>query len=145
VIISVSSTRTLDSDKSGKWIVKRAKKEGHTILTRKVLPDDREIIAQSVIDEIESQQPHAILLTGGTGIAKKDVTIEAVRPMFSKELTAFGALFAQLSLRKSIQPHSCLVPQPVLWVRPYCFVFREVSKPVNWPVKHSFSRKWGIL
>jgi molybdenum cofactor biosynthesis protein B len=100
VIISVSSTRTPADDKSGQWMSKKAKKEGHTVLTRKVIPDDLEIIAQSVMDEIESQQPDAILITGGTGISKQDVTIEAVRPMFTKELTAFNALFAQLSFEK---------------------------------------------
>ena len=52
---------------------------------------------QTIKEAIEKFNPHAILITGGTGISPKDVTIEAIRPMFTKELTAFGSLFAYLS------------------------------------------------
>jgi molybdenum cofactor biosynthesis protein B len=96
-IISVSSTRSLAEDKSGHWISKRAKKEKHDVLFHQLIPDDAETIRQTLQDVVNSYNPQVILLTGGTGIGAKDVTIEAVRPMFEKELTAFGPLFAQLS------------------------------------------------
>ncbi|MGA7144477.1 MAG: molybdenum cofactor biosynthesis protein B [Desulfobacterales bacterium] len=96
-ILSVSSTRSLAEDKSGRWIDKRAKKEGHDVVLHRMVPDDAETIAQTVHEIIDSGNAQVILLTGGTGISRKDVTIEAVRPFFTKELTAFGALFAQLS------------------------------------------------
>lgn len=96
-IISVSTTRTPAEDKSGQWISKRARKEGHEILCYQVVPDDADIIKTTILDMIQDHVPQVILLTGGTGIGPKDVTIEAVHPLFSKELTAFGALFAQLS------------------------------------------------
>ena len=96
-ILSVSSTRSLSEDKSGLWIGKRAKKEGHDVVLHRMVPDDAEVIAQTVHEIIDSGDAQIILLTGGTGISNKDVTIEAVRPFFTKELTAFGALFAQLS------------------------------------------------
>lgn len=96
-IITVSSSRTLAKDKSGAWIKKRAIKEGHEIVCHKIIPDDAKIIAQTVYAIVRNNDIHALLLTGGTGISGKDVTIEAVRPMFEKELTAFGAIFAQLS------------------------------------------------
>ena len=99
-IISVSTTRTLDEDKSGLWIHKRAQKEGHDVVFHQVIPDDAETIRQTILDAMSDHEPQILLLTGGTGIGQKDVTIEAVLPMFEKELTAFGPLFAQLSFEE---------------------------------------------
>lgn len=99
-IISVSSTRTLQNDKSGLWIGKRARKEGHEVVLHLVVPDDAEAITRTVLEAVRNHQAEAILLTGGTGISSKDVTIEAVRPLFAKELTAFGPLFSQLSFEQ---------------------------------------------
>jgi len=99
-IVSVSSTRTVQNDKSGRWIGKRAKKEGHEVVFHQVVADEAETIARTVMDVVNEQKPQAILLTGGTGISSKDVTIEAVRPLFEKELTSFGPLFAQLSFEE---------------------------------------------
>lgn len=99
-IITVSTTRALANDSSGKWISEQAKNEGHEIVHHEVIPDDAEIIAATVKNVIRHQRPQVILVTGGTGITKKDVTIEAVNPMFAKVLTAFGALFANLSFEE---------------------------------------------
>ena len=96
-VISVSSTRSLAEDKSGHWIAKRAKKHRHDVVLHQVVPDNQAMIAETVGEVIEKFGPHAILVTGGTGISPKDVTIEAIRPLFTKELTAFGSLFAFLS------------------------------------------------
>ena len=87
-IITVSTTRSLKDDKSGQWMNKRAGKEGHEVIFHQVVPDDMETIRQTVIDVIQTHEPDALLLTGGTGIGRKDVTIEAIQPMFEKELTA---------------------------------------------------------
>jgi molybdenum cofactor biosynthesis protein B len=62
-----------------------------------VIPDNKEVIANTVRTVINEHTPHAILVTGGTGISPSDETVEAIRPMFTKELAAFGPLFAQLS------------------------------------------------
>ncbi len=99
-IISVSTTRTLNEDKSGLWIHKRAQKEGHDVVFHQIIPDDTETIRQTILDVMSDHEPQILLLTGGTGISPKDVTIEAVLPMFEKELTAFGPLFAQLSFEE---------------------------------------------
>ncbi|MBW1840837.1 MAG: molybdenum cofactor biosynthesis protein MoaB [Deltaproteobacteria bacterium] len=99
-IITVSSTRTLKNDRSGHWINQRAKKEKQGVVFHLVIPDEAETIIRTVLDGIRDHAPDAILLTGGTGISRKDVTIEAVRPLFSKELTAFGPVFAQLSFEE---------------------------------------------
>ncbi|MBW1836404.1 MAG: molybdenum cofactor biosynthesis protein MoaB [Deltaproteobacteria bacterium] len=99
-ILTVSSTRTLTNDKSGQWIRKLARKEGHQVVYHQVIPDDIETISDTVLEVIRDLSPHALLLTGGTGISPKDLTIEAVNPLFEKELAAFGPLYAQLSYEK---------------------------------------------
>jgi molybdenum cofactor biosynthesis protein B len=81
-IISVSTTRALVEDKSGLWMKDQAQKEGHL---KTVLHD---------------KNPQVVLITGGTGITRKDVTIEAVSPLLTKELSAFGSLFAHLSTQQ---------------------------------------------
>ena len=99
-ILTVSSTRSMADDKSGKWIRKRAQKEGHEVVRHQVVPDETGAITRTVFDMIRDHQAQAIIVSGGTGISRKDVTIEAVRPIFRKELTAFGPLFAQLSFEE---------------------------------------------
>jgi molybdenum cofactor biosynthesis protein B len=99
-ILSISTTRTLAEDKSGHWIHRQAQKEGHQVVYHQVIPDDEQIISTTISEVIREHHPHALLLTGGTGASPKDVTIEAVRPLFSKELSAFGVLFTQLSFEE---------------------------------------------
>jgi molybdopterin adenylyltransferase len=96
-ILTVSTTRSLSDDKSGRWIKKGAQKKGHDVVFHEVAPDDQDVITKTVNCIIQEHGPHAVLVTGGTGIGPWDVTIEAIRPMFTKELTAFGPLFAYLS------------------------------------------------
>jgi len=99
-ILTISSSRSLDTDKSGLWIKKAAQKEGHRVVFHQVVADDAEVIVRTVLEVIRHPHPHTLILTGGTGISAKDVTIEAVRPLFDKEMTAFGPIFSQLSFEK---------------------------------------------
>ena len=99
-IITVSTTRALIEDKSGLWMNEQVQKEGHEVVHHQVIPEDAERIATTVKAVIHEKKPQVVLITGGTGITKKDVTIEAVQPLFSKELSAFGPLFAQLSTQQ---------------------------------------------
>jgi molybdopterin adenylyltransferase len=96
-VLSVSSTRILENDESGQWIKKSAMEAGHDVLYHQVVQDDRNDIKDAVIQCVKDSKIQTIILTGGTGIARKDVTIETVRPLFEKELTGFAVLFAQLS------------------------------------------------
>lgn len=96
-IMSASSTRNLSEDKSGIWIKKQAKKEGHDVVVHHIVNDDINEIREMVNHILLKISPDVILITGGTGITKKDVTIEAVTPLFDKELTAYATLFANLS------------------------------------------------
>lgn len=96
-IITVSTTRSLEDDASGTWIHEQAQAEGHDIVYHQVVTDDAQLIASVVRDVIRNERPQVIIMNGGTGITKADVTIEAVSPMLSKTLTGFGPLFAKLS------------------------------------------------
>ena len=96
-ILSVSTTRTIEDDESGLWIARRAKKEGHEVRFHQVVSDETTAIREAALKGIRDNNLQALLVTGGTGITHSDVTIEALKPLFSKEMTAFGAIFAQLS------------------------------------------------
>ena len=96
-VISVSTTRKLSEDKSGTWIKKQARKEGHEVVIHQMVTDEVQAIQDLVTHVTGKIEPDAVILTGGTGISPRDVTIEAVKPLFDKELTGFGAIFAQLS------------------------------------------------
>ena len=98
-VLTVSSTRRLADDKSGHWLKKRAQKKQRVVF-HNVVSDNKEVIEYTVRSVIEEHNPHAIIVTGGTGVSPRDVTIEALQPMFTKELTAFGTLFAQLSFER---------------------------------------------
>ncbi len=96
-IISVSTTRSLAEDKSGHWIGRQAIREGHRVVSHVVVPDEVGAIREALDEARRNHAAQVILVTGGTGISRLDVTIEAVRPLFDKELTSFGILFTQLS------------------------------------------------
>ncbi len=99
-VLSVSTTRKLSEDKSGAWIKKQTKKEGHEVVIHQVVTDEVIPIQELVRHITEKINPDVVIMTGGTGISPRDVTIEAVKPLFEKELTAFGPLFAQLSFEE---------------------------------------------
>ncbi len=96
-ILTVSTTRALADDASGNWISDQLEQRGHQVVCHQVVTDDATLIAGTVKRIIEDHRPRVILVSGGTGITPRDVTIEALKPLFAKELTAFGALFASLS------------------------------------------------
>ena len=99
-VLTISTSRSLDEDDSGRWIARHAARQGHRVVFHQVIPDDAATIARTLTEAIGSHAPDAILVDGGTGLAPGDVTIEALRPMFDKELNAFAILFAQLSFEQ---------------------------------------------
>ena len=99
-IVSVSTTRGIAEDKSGIWMKKEIKKEGHETVVHHVVTDEVNAIQEMVNHVVDNVGPHVILMSGGTGLSPRDVTVEAVSPLFDKELTAFGPLFAQLSFEQ---------------------------------------------
>lgn len=99
-ILTLSTTRTIKEDASGQWIKETAAAAGHEVLYHRVIPDDAATITMTVREITENLEPQILLMNGGTGITPQDVTIEAVSPMFTKVLSAFGPLFAQLSMQE---------------------------------------------
>ncbi len=101
-IITVSDTRTADTDKSGQLIRQLLTDQGHAIAGHLIVPDDDEAIAASLREAADDPTVEAVLLNGGTGIAARDVTIEAVRSLLHKEMPGFGELFRYLSFTEDI-------------------------------------------
>ncbi len=99
-VVSVSTTRKLSDDISGAWIKKQAKKEGFEVVVHQTVTDEIAAIRDLINHITEKIEPNVIIMSGGTGLSPYDVTIEAVKPLFKKELTAFGPLFAQLSFEQ---------------------------------------------
>ena len=96
-IVTVSSSRSLEQDKSGHWIAEKLKEQGHMVQEHLVVPDSAQDIRAAVERLSRFEELAVVLVNGGTGITASDVTVESLRPLFQKELTAYGVLFAQLS------------------------------------------------
>ncbi|MCU0593698.1 MAG: MogA/MoaB family molybdenum cofactor biosynthesis protein [Desulfobacterales bacterium] len=99
-ILTLSTTRSIKEDVSGQWIREMAVEIGHEVVCHRVIPDDTATISMTVREITENLEPQILLMNGGTGITPQDVTIEAVSPMFTKVLSSFGPLFAQLSMQE---------------------------------------------
>lgn len=104
-ILVVSDTRAAaaregrDEDISGKLFEQKAREAGHTT-TRVIVPDEAAEICGTVKDFLANNDIHAIVTIGGTGVAKRDVTIESLRPMFEKELPGFGEILRRIGFEK---------------------------------------------
>jgi len=95
VVITASDTRTPADDESGRIIRELLESAGHVVTHYEIVPDDPERIRALVIEHVVHDD--AVIINGGTGIAARDSTIEAVRPLLNKELEGFGELFRMLS------------------------------------------------
>ncbi len=96
-VITLSDSRSPDTDKSGDLIQSLLEQNGHTAPVRKIIPDSRKILRATLKELLLEKKINAIITTGGTGLAPRDVTIEAVRSMLDKELPGFNSLFMLLS------------------------------------------------
>ncbi|WP_137284809.1 MogA/MoaB family molybdenum cofactor biosynthesis protein [Halorussus salinisoli] len=96
-VVTVSSSRSLSDDPSGDAVVARLEDEGHKVVSRDLIADDYDNV-QGSIDALTGRgDVDVVVTTGGTGVTPDDVTIEAVEPLFDKELPGFGELFRLLS------------------------------------------------
>jgi len=96
-VITLSTSRSLDTDKSGDILQQMLEKSGHRVPVRKVIPDSRNVLRATLRELAREKKVNAIITTGGTGLAPSDVTIEAVQGMLDKELAGFNSLFMLLS------------------------------------------------
>ncbi len=96
-VVTVSSTRTLEDDASGDAIVAACEAGGASVEARELLPDEHDRIQETVGSLAGAPAIDAVVTTGGTGVTPDDVTVEAVRALFGKELPGFGELFRRYS------------------------------------------------
>jgi molybdopterin adenylyltransferase len=99
-VLTVSDTRNMADDKSGATLSERIKAAGHIMVERTIVPDEIEAIRARVKEGIEAPAVDVIITTGGTGFTGRDVTPEAIEPLFEKKMDAFAALFLMVSFRK---------------------------------------------
>lgn len=96
-IVVVSDTRTLETDTAGALLVELIEADGHRSAGRVVVPDEIDAIRNTVLALVERQDVQLVLTTGGTGFSGRDVTPEAVEPLFDKRMEGFSVLFHQYS------------------------------------------------
>jgi molybdopterin adenylyltransferase len=99
-VLTVSDTRSLDDDKSGATLAERIAKAGHTVAARAIVSDDVDKIRSQVKAWIADRAVDVIISTGGTGFTGRDVTPEAVEPLFEKYMEGFATLFLMVSHAK---------------------------------------------
>ena len=96
-VLTVSDTRTLETDKSGGFIVEAVQGAGHVLAERHIVADDRAVLQAIFSDLVDDDGVDVVLATGGTGITQRDVTPEALTPLVTKWIPGFGELFRHLS------------------------------------------------
>lgn len=110
-VLTVSDSRSLAEDRSGDTLAGRIAEAGHILAARHILPDERAMIADQLRVWITDPEIDVILSTGGTGLTGRDVTVEAHRDVYEKEIDAFGTVFTIVSMQKigtsAVQSRAC--------------------------------------
>lgn len=99
-VLTVSDTRQLEDDRSGAVLVERIAGAGHTLADRRIVPDDVEAIREAVRGWIADSTVDVVITTGGTGFTGRDVTPEALEPLFEKRMDGFSYVFHRISYEK---------------------------------------------
>jgi molybdopterin adenylyltransferase len=110
-VLTVSDTRTLAEDRSGETLAVRIAEAGHLLADRALVPDERAAIAEQLRRWIADPGVDVVISTGGTGLTGRDVTVEAHRDVYEKEIDAFGTVFTHVSMAKigtsAVQSRAC--------------------------------------
>ncbi len=110
-VLTVSDTRTPEDDRSGDTLAQRIETSGHRVAARTIVADDAGAIRAQMAAWIASDEVDVVISTGGTGLTGRDVTVEAVRPLFDKEIDGFSAVFHQISFgtvgTSTLQSRAC--------------------------------------
>ncbi len=96
-VITVSDTRTLETDTGGALVVSSLEAAGHAVVARHIVPDDPPAIRAALEAALADAACRAVVLTGGTGVAPRDVTPDVVEPLLERSVPGFGELFRMLS------------------------------------------------
>jgi molybdenum cofactor biosynthesis protein B len=110
-VLTVSDTRTIETDTSGAYLAAAIAAAGHRLAERAIVPDDLVTIRSAVKAWIDNPKVDAVITTGGTGLTGRDVTPEAVAPLFEKVIEGFAVVFHNVSFRSvglsTIQSRAC--------------------------------------
>ena len=99
-VLTVSDTRSLAEDRSGDTLVARLTEAGHVLADRDIVKDERAVIADRLRIWIADPEVDVVISTGGTGLTGREVTVEAHRDVYEKEIVAFGTVFTIVSMQK---------------------------------------------
>ena len=120
-VLTVSDSRSLGTDASGQAIAALLEAAGHTVTGRQAVRDEPGDVAQTIRNELGKGEARVIITTGGTGIAKRDSTYEAVAAMFEKRLDGFGELFRMLSFAEI--GSAAMLSRATAWIAFGCVIF----------------------
>lgn len=99
-VLTVSDTRSAAEDRSGDTLVARIEAAGHVLAARAITPDEQDGIATILRGWCADPEIDVVISTGGTGLTGRDVTVEAHRDVYEKEIEAFGTVFTHVSMAK---------------------------------------------
>ena len=112
-LLTVTDSRTIDTDKSGAILVKKINEQKHKLIDRKLVKDEKELIKKVLSEWIKKDNIDVIITTGGTGLTGRDITPEAIKDLADKEIPGFGELFRELSYKtvgtSAMQSRACAV------------------------------------
>ena len=112
-LLTVTDTRTLDTDKSGNILEKKIKEANHNLIDRKICKDSKKDIKKIIKEWLKKKNIDVIITTGGTGLTGRDITPEALNEIADKHIPGFGEIFRLISLKtvgtSSIQSRACAV------------------------------------
>ena len=112
-LLTVTDTRTLETDKSGAILVEKIKKANHNLIDRKICKDSKNEIIKILNQWIEKKEIDIVITTGGTGLTGRDITPEALNEIADKHIPGFGEVFRTISLKtvgtSSIQSRACAI------------------------------------
>ena len=98
-LLTVTDTRTIDNDKSGRILVEKINKQNHKLIDRKIVKDEKESIKKILSEWLKNKNIDVVITTGGTGLTGRDITPEAIKEIADKEIPGFGELFRELSYK----------------------------------------------
>jgi len=112
-LLTVTDTRTIETDKSGAILIKKINEQNHKLVDRKIVKDIKKEIKKILSDWLKKKNIDVIITTGGTGLTGRDVTPESIKEISDKEIPGFGELFRELSYKtigtSAMQSRACAV------------------------------------